>query len=139
MPPVEPLVISRELTIAGDFLSVSYTRDLGAEGSPEVAKHTPTTVELRLDVTRCADLDPAARERVLAHPELRSDSRGTVRVRCDEFPSRRKNVAAARQRLAAILAEAIEAPDVATLRPSPLAEAPRRARAGLIKPGRGPG
>jgi hypothetical protein len=139
MPPVDPLVISRELTIAGDFLSVSYTRDLGAEGTPEVAKQTPTLVELRLDVNRCTDLDDATRARVLAHPAFRHDSRGTVRVLCDEFPSRKKNLAMARQRLAGFLGEAVDAPDVASLRPEPPAEAPRRGRAGLIKPGRGPG
>ncbi|MCB9729014.1 MAG: hypothetical protein H6744_07210 [Deltaproteobacteria bacterium] len=134
---MDALVISREITIAGDYLSVSYTRDLGAEGSPEVARQTPTMVELRFDVTRCQDLDPEARERVLAHPELRHDRRGTVRIRCDEFPSRGRNLAMARQRLASLLAEAIEAPDVASLLPERLEAAPRRGRAGLIKPGRG--
>ncbi|MEZ4268990.1 MAG: hypothetical protein R3F39_21745 [Myxococcota bacterium] len=136
---MDPLLISRDLTIAGDFLSVSYTRDLGAEGTPEVAKQTPTMVELRFDVNRCTDLDDAARAKVLAHPAMRQDSRGTVRVLCDEFPSRRRNLAMARQRLAGFIGEAIEARDVAALRPEPPAEIPRRGRAGLIKPGRGPG
>ncbi len=96
------------LTIPADFLSVSYTRDLGDGGGAEAARQTPTNVELRLDVKRCEALDARQKGLILGHPELRADRRGTVRVGCDEFRSRTKNLEGARARLAFLLREALD-------------------------------
>ncbi len=128
---MEALIVRDGLTLPSDALSVSFTRDLGGEIGPEAARRTPTTVELRLNVRACDALDEEARRRVLAHPALGGDRRGTVRVVYGELATRRRNLFEARRRLAELVIEALEHdPD----QPPASDSLPRRrGRGGLIK------
>ncbi len=132
MKLLAPLVIRKDLSVPGDYLSVAYTRDLGGEGTPEMARQTPTSVEFRLDVGRCELFKPAERERILGHPELRHDRRGVVRVQCSEFQTRRRNVEGARYHLAHLIRQALDGRIEPPAGP-PVTPRPRRGRKGLIK------
>ena len=128
---MDALHVREGLTLPASSLSVSYTRDLGGEGTPEAARQTPTTVELRLDVPGSGCFDDAARAKVLAHPALQADRRGTVRVVFGELATRRRNLHEARRRLAALIIEALDR-DASHAEATP-APRRRRGRAGLIK------
>lgn len=132
---MEALFVRDGLTIPATHLSVSFTRDLGGEGTPQAAARTPTTVELRLDVRGCGVLSEDDKLRVLGDRALRSDRRGTVRVVYGELPTRRRNLFEARRRLAVLVREALERDpsDVEAEEPA----RPRRGRAGLFKTQRG--
>lgn len=133
---LEPLWISERLIIPVDFMSVSYTRSLvsfeDGEAVPldgvEAARRKASAVELRLDVKNCAQLGEAAKARIIAWKPLRADRRGVVRVDCDEFESRPKNLAAARERLAMAILDALDTP----VEPPP-PERTKRGRGGLFK------
>lgn len=127
---MQPLVICEGLEIPAEDLAVSYTRDLGDDGGPEAARRTPTSVELRLHVSRCEVLDEVQRARILEHPQLRRAGRGIVRVVFSEFRSRSRNLDAARHLLATLVREAVEhrAPAQELVEPRR-----RRGGAGLIK------
>ncbi len=133
---LEPLWVSERLVIPTEFLSVSYTRNLVTIEDGEVvrldgveaARRRASAVELRLDVKNCAELGEAAKARIIAFSPLRADRRGVVRVSCDEFESRPKNLAAARERLANAILDALETP----VEPPP-AERKKRGRGGLFK------
>lgn len=105
---MEPLSIEPHLVIPGDALSVSYTRDMGGDSGPESARRVPTTVELRFEAGRCESLDEEQLERILEHPQLRHNRRGTVRVVCGHHATRRANLREAREMLATRVREALE-------------------------------
>ena len=130
---LEPLQIDEHTAVPTDCLSMSFVRDLGGESTPDRARTTPTSVELRMDATRCGWLQDAARERLLAHPMLMPDRRGTVRLVFGEHNSRGRNLQAARELLATAVREAI----ADRVPQPPLAEeVPRRGTgAGLTKGG----
>ena len=131
---MEPLRIDKDLTIPSDYLSVSFTRDLGEEGGPVAARNTPTAVELRLDVKGCEVLSPQDRDTILAYPDIVSDRRGTVRVTCSRFKSRRQNLQAARGLLADSVYHALAGhPPLKREETGEPARRPRRGGAGLIK------
>jgi len=115
-----------------DAMSVSFTRDLGPDGGPDAARETPSTVELRIDLRRWNALSGPARERLLDHPDLERDSKGTVLLRCGEYATRGQNVHAARSFMAQCIQEAINdrVPEVVVEAPE---GRPRRGGAGLIK------
>jgi hypothetical protein len=135
---LEPLWVHDRLIIPTDFLSVSFTRSLVAideDGEVvhldgvEAARRQASAVELRLDVKRCTSFSVAQKQRIVAWPPLRADRRGVVRVGCGEFESRPKNLAAARERLAHAILDALEAPPEA----APAEERKKRGRGGLFK------
>ena len=68
--------------------------------------------------------------RIVAWKPLRADRRGVVRVECGEFESRPKNLAAARERMANGILDALEA---AAAAPPPPEERKKRGRGGLFK------
>ncbi|PKN56324.1 MAG: hypothetical protein CVU56_16505 [Deltaproteobacteria bacterium HGW-Deltaproteobacteria-14] len=125
---MEPLVVRQGLVIPIDHLSVSFTRTLEGADAAEVARTTPSTVELRFDTRGCSGFDPEDLRRILAFAPLRADRRGTVRVVCGDFRSRIKNLAGARELLRELLVEALRHPVEAAPAPRP-----KRGRAGLIK------
>lgn len=138
---MEPLWLRDDFTIPTEFLSVSYTRNLvtiDEDGEAilldgaEAARQKASAVELRLDVAGCTRFDAAEKARILAWRPLRADRRGVVRVECGEFESRPKNLAAARERLAMALLDALAAPEETTP-----AERKKRGRGGLFKRGTG--
>lgn len=127
---MDPLVVTRALVVPADFLSVSYTRDLGAEATAEAARNTPTTVELRFAVGRFPGLSEAVRQRLLAKGGEGRGARAIVRVVCGEHHTRRKNLLSARQELIERIRAALRGDGAPVEAPPP----PRkRAGAGLNK------
>ena len=127
---MEPLILRGGRKVPADAVSVSFTRDLGSDPGPENARVTPSTVELRVDLRRWDGLSKAARERLLGHPDLRRDRKGTVRLKCGEHASRGLNLETARNFMVQCIQEAID-----DRVPEPLVEVKREKRggAGLIK------
>ena len=127
---MEPLILRGGRKVPADAISVSFTRDLGADAGPESARATPSTVEFRVDLRRWDGLSKAARERLLAHPDLKRDRKDTVRLRCGEHASRGLNLEAARNFITQCIQEAID-----DRVPEPETEPVRKKRggAGLIK------
>ena len=105
---MEPLPLKGGRKVPADAVSISFTRDLGADAGPESARATPSTVELRVDLRRWDGLSKAAKERLLAHPDLLRDRKGTVRLKCGEHASRGLNLEAARSFMIQCIEEAIE-------------------------------
>ena len=127
---MEPLLLRGGRKVPADAVSISFTRDLGADAGPESARAVPSTVELRVDLRRWDGLSKAARERLLAHPDLLRDRKGTVRLKCGEHASRGLNLEAARSFMVQCIQEAID-----DRIPEPPVEVAREKRggAGLIK------
>lgn len=134
---LEPLWVHDRLIVPTEFLSVSYTRSLVAiedDGEivhldgVEAARRQASAVELRLDVRGCTAFSDPQKARIVAWKPLRADRRGVVRVDCGEFESRPKNLAAARERMAHAILDALEAPVEA-----PAPERKKRGRGGLFK------
>lgn len=134
---LEPLWVHDRLIVPTEFLSVSYTRSLVAiedDGEivhldgVEAARRQASAVELRLDVRGCTVFSDPQKARIVAWKPLRADRRGVVRVDCGEFESRPKNLAAARERMAHAILDALEAPVEA-----PVPERKKRGRGGLFK------
>jgi hypothetical protein len=130
---MEPIILRGGRKVPADAISVSFTRDLGSDSSPDAARTTPSTVELRIDLRRWDALPKQARERLLAHPDLRRDHKGTVRLQCGEHASRGMNLDAARTFMAQCIEEAI---DDRVPVPETDPEPARRGGAGLIKSSR---
>ena len=120
---MEPLRVNAALVLPPEALSVAYVRDL-EDGGAEAARHVPTTVELRCDLRACEGLTSADRARVLAHPEVRADRRGTIRVTASEHKTRSRNLEEARRLMAGLLSRALRGEHEAAAPP----EAPARKR-----------
>ena len=105
---MEALVLRGGRKVPSDAISVSFTRNLGASGGPDEARNIPSTVELRIDLRRWDDLPDAACSRLLAHPDLQRDSKGTVLLRCGEHASRGQNLHAARDFMTQCIQEAFD-------------------------------
>lgn len=99
--------IPRGLTIPAAELVERYSRASGPGG--QGVNTTDSRVQLSLDVAACAALDDAQRRRVLSRLRTRLD--GTVlTVDASEHRSQRRNRAAARERLATLLSDALAPP-----------------------------
>jgi hypothetical protein len=105
---MEPLILGGGRKVPVDAISVSFTRDLGADSGPEAARAIPSTVELRIDLRRWDALPKMARDRLLAHPDLRRDTKGTVRLQCGEHATRGLNLETARTFMAQCIQEALD-------------------------------
>lgn len=129
---MEHLVLPGGRRVPADAISVSFTRDLGADGGPDAAREIPSTVEFRVDLRRWNALSGPARERLLAHPDLQRDSKGTVLLRCGEHASRGQNLDGARAFMAQCIQEAIDdrVPEEVIDQP---VDGRRRSGAGLVK------
>ena len=127
---MDPIILRGGRKVPADAISVSFTRDLGADSGPEAARTIPSTVELRVDLRRWDGLSKAARERLLEHPDLNKDRKGTIRLRCGEHASRGLNLEAARSFMTQCIQEAID-----DRIPEPEVEPTKKKRggAGLIK------
>ena len=130
---MEPLILRGGRKVPADAISVSFTRDLGSDSGPEAARAIPSTVELRIDLRRWDGLPKQAKERLLSHPDLHRDRKGTVRLQCGEHASRGMNLEAARSFMVQCIQEAIDdRVPVPEVEPTP----ERRGGAGLIKSNR---
>jgi len=133
---MEALTLRGGRRVPADAISVSFTRDLGADGGPDAARATPSVVELRVDLRRWQGLADIIRDRILSHPDLNRDSKGTIHIRCGEHASRGQNLGAARDFMAQCIQEAID-----DRMPEPEPEPPgkqKRGGAGLVKSRRRP-
>ena len=127
---MESITLRGGRKVPADAISVSFTRDLGADAGPEAARSIPSTVEFRIDLRRWDGLSKGARERLLAHPDLSRDRKDTIRLRCGEHASRGLNLEAARNFMTQCIQEAID-----DRVPEPEVEPTKKNRggAGLIK------
>ncbi|HEX4789070.1 MAG TPA: alternative ribosome rescue aminoacyl-tRNA hydrolase ArfB [Actinospica sp.] len=102
-----PLGVGNGVSIPGRELSWRFSRSSGPGG--QGVNTTDSRIELSLDLRDCAGLTPQQRARVLDRlgPRLVD---GVITVAAAEFRSQLRNRRAARERLAALLAEALAPP-----------------------------
>jgi ribosome-associated protein len=101
----EPLEIRPGLTLPAEEIAVEFARS-GGPGGQNVNK-VETKVVLRFDVAGSRVLDDAQRARIASRMRSRMNGRGELLVACDEHRERARNWNAARERLAALLREAL--------------------------------
>lgn len=117
---LEPLVVNSRVTIPGDELEAKTSRSSGPGG--QHVNKLETAVELRFSTQDSAALSAGDKERVLEVLGARLMGEGRVlAVRSQAHRSQRRNLEAARERMAVLIREAI---------------APRKARR-ATKPTRG--
>lgn len=134
---MEAIRVNAAIVLPAEALSVAYVRDL-EDGGAEAARHVPMTVELRCDLRACEALTPADRARVLAHPEVRADRRGTVRVTASEHKTRGRNLEEARRVLAGLISRALRGDYEAPAEPAePAGRRPKRRLEGAARTGQG--
>ena len=102
-----PLVVGRDVSIPGRELSWRFSRSSGPGG--QGVNTTDSRIELSLDLRACEGLTAQQRARVLDRLAPRLVD-GVLTVAASEFRSQLRNRRAARDRLAAILAEALAPP-----------------------------
>lgn len=104
----EDLRVSDALVIPGDELELRTSR-AGGPGGQHV-NTTSSRVELRWDVTRSRALDDGQRNRLLAQLGARLTRDGVLVLQASEHRSQHRNRAAARDRLATLVADALQVP-----------------------------
>jgi ribosome-associated protein len=102
-----PLSVGRGVSIPGRDLSWRFSRSSGPGG--QGVNTTDSRIELSLDLRNCEGLNSQQRARVLERLEPRLVD-GVLTVAASEFRSQLRNRRAARDRVAAILAEALAPP-----------------------------
>lgn len=102
-----PLDVGRGVSIPGRELAWRFSRSSGPGG--QGVNTTDSRIELSLDLGTCEGLTPQQRARVLDRlaPRLLD---GVLTISASEFRSQLRNRRAARERLAALLAEALAPP-----------------------------
>jgi ribosome-associated protein len=102
-----PLDVGRGVVIPGRDLSWRFSRSSGPGG--QGVNTTDSRIELSIDLSACEGLTPPQRQRVLDRlgPRLVD---GVLTIAASEFRSQLRNRRAARERLAAQLAEALAPP-----------------------------
>lgn len=109
-----PLRVNASLVLPSNELRVEFARS-GGPGGQNVNK-VETKVVLRFSIPRSRALEERGRQRLLDVLASRLTTSGEVLVRADRFRDRARNLADARERLAALLAGALIVPK--TRRPS---------------------
>src|SRR6185503_8673129 len=102
-----PLAVGRGVTIPARDLSWRFSRSSGPGG--QGVNTTDSRIELSVDLAGCEGLTPQQRERVLERLVTRLVD-GVLTIAASEFRSQLRNRRAARERLAAQLAEALAPP-----------------------------
>lgn len=123
MESLEALRINPDIVLGVECLAVSYVRDVREGSEAERVRHAPTAVELRVDLKRCEAFDEEQRAKLLSHPDIQTDRRGTMSVICSEYRSRKQNLAGARQIVSRTVRHALQSVPVVT--PPPPAPEPR--------------
>ena len=102
-----PLVVGRDVSIPGRELAWRFSRSSGPGG--QGVNTTDSRIELSLDLRNCAGFTAQQRARVLDRLAPRLVD-GVLTVAASEFRSQLRNRRAARDRMAAMLAEALAPP-----------------------------
>ena len=105
---MEDLVINARVTIPAWELWFTASRSSGPGG--QHANKASTRVTLFWCVARSSALTPAQRHRVLNRLGHRLDEEGTLQVSAEDERSQIRNKTLARERLAALVAGALEVP-----------------------------
>ena len=122
----DDLPVNRSLTIPADELQLSFTTSGGPGG--QHANRSSTRVVVAWNVATSQALGPRQRARIRQRLKNRIDSAGTLRVASDAHRSQLRNREEARERLAALVAEALR-PERKRIRTEPtLAARERRLR-----------
>ncbi|KFN49563.1 alternative ribosome rescue aminoacyl-tRNA hydrolase ArfB [Arenimonas composti] len=102
------LRITATLAIPDDELVERFVRSAGPGG--QNVNKVATAVELRFDVARSPSLPDAVRERLLARRDRRLTDDGVLVLNAQRFRTQDRNREDARERLAAVIAAATQAP-----------------------------
>lgn len=102
---MEPLVVSNRLEIPADELQVDTARS-GGPGGQKVNK-TETRVQLRFAVKDSRVLSEGQRRLILERLGSRMTRGGELLIDCSVHRSQQANLQAARERLAALLSDAL--------------------------------
>lgn len=102
-----PLGVGRGVSVPARDLAWRFSRSSGPGG--QGVNTTDSRIELSVDLRHCAGLTPQQRGRVLERLAPRLVD-GVLTVAASEFRSQLRNRKAARDRLAALLAEALAPP-----------------------------
>lgn len=105
-----PLRVNAEIVLPPDDLRVEFSRS-GGPGGQNVNK-VETKAVLRFSIPRSRGLQEHHRDRLRTCLSARITMSGEIIVRADRFRDRARNLADARERLAALLAGALLVPKV---------------------------
>ncbi|TDJ69325.1 MAG: aminoacyl-tRNA hydrolase [Planctomycetota bacterium] len=103
---MEPLRVNERLVLPPEELSVAFARS-GGPGGQNVNK-VATKVVLRFSIEASASLGETRRARLLGRLASRLTGSGELLVQASRYRERGRNLADARERLAAILREALQ-------------------------------
>ena len=104
----EPLVVTPDLTLPADELRWTAVRGSGPGG--QNVNKVSSKVELRFDVVRTARLDEDCKRRLMDLAGHKMDKEGVLLVVCQETRDQKKNLEAARARLADLVRAALVRP-----------------------------
>ena len=102
---MDALVINRKLSIPESALSYRFSRSSGPGGQNVNKLNTRVTVSL--EVPRCPTLTETQKKKILSKLKSRIDKDKRLQVTCRDYRSQHANRNGARQRLAALIADAL--------------------------------
>lgn len=108
LAPMEPLRVNARLVLPPGDLAVEFARSGGPGG--QHVNTTESKVVLRFDVRRSQGLGEVRRARVLERLAHRLTREDVIVLHASRFRERPRNLADARERLAALLREAVKPP-----------------------------
>ncbi len=104
----DPLVVTPDLILPADELRWTAVRGSGPGG--QNVNKVSSKVELRFDVARTARLDDESKRRLIDLAGHKMDKEGVLLVVCQETRDQKKNLEAARARLAELVRAALVRP-----------------------------
>jgi ribosome-associated protein len=102
------MIINETLEIDEAFLEERFTRASGPGG--QHVNTTSSAVQLRFDIANCPDLLPSVRARLVKQAASRMTKTGVLILRAEGTRSQERNRVEARDRLKALILEALTPP-----------------------------